>query len=100
MGWPGRSSDLDAGMRFPLDLIWLDSNSQVLAVLTDVPACIDAPCPLYNPAGAMAAAVLEAPSGDAGRYGIVAGVHLSRSPLGGPPRGGPSSRRTPRNLGF
>jgi uncharacterized membrane protein (UPF0127 family) len=36
---PGRHPIWMAGMRFPLDVAWIDANSRVLAILTNVPTC-------------------------------------------------------------
>ena len=47
-------------LRFPLDLVWLQSDGRVAAVLINVPICSSPPCPLYEPAGTnQAIAVLE-----------------------------------------
>jgi uncharacterized membrane protein (UPF0127 family) len=76
---PGEHPIWMQGMRFPLDLIWLDRNDQVLALLTDVPVCTSSPCPLYHPAGtSTATAVLEVASGDAARHHIAVGLNLPR----------------------
>lgn len=36
-------------MRFPIDIIWLDSDGRVIHLETDVPPCPGPPCPLYTP---------------------------------------------------
>ena len=74
---PGHHPIWMAGMRFPLDLIWLDQDHRVLAILTDVPPCVSSPCELYAPDGTdRATAVLELPAGAAARYGITSGIFL------------------------
>jgi uncharacterized protein len=67
-----------AGMRFPLDLVWIDPGGRVLAVLANVPPCRAEPCPLFEPddtAGSIA--VLELPAGAASRYRIATGGTIS-----------------------
>jgi len=72
---PGRHPIWMAGMRFSLDLIWIDSDGHIVAVLTNVPPCRTDPCPLYEPAGAeRSIAVLEIPAGAAASHGIAAGA--------------------------
>ncbi len=36
-------------MRFPIDIVWLDSDGRVIHLETDVPPCPGPPCPLYTP---------------------------------------------------
>jgi uncharacterized membrane protein (UPF0127 family) len=63
---PGRHPIWMAGMRFPLDLVWLQSDGRVAAVLINVPICSSPPCPLYEPAGTnQAIAVLQLAAGGA-----------------------------------
>jgi uncharacterized membrane protein (UPF0127 family) len=63
-----------ADMRFPLDLIWLDGDGRVLAILENVPPCDASPCPLYEPEGTSnSTAVLELPASAARVRGIVVG---------------------------
>jgi uncharacterized membrane protein (UPF0127 family) len=38
-------------MQIPLDIVWLDPDGRVRAVLDDVPPCRAEPCPLYEPDG-------------------------------------------------
>ena len=71
---PARHPIWMADMRFTLDIVWLDERGGVLAVLTNVPPCAAAPCPLYEPAGSeRSTSVLEVPAGDVTRYGIEVG---------------------------
>ena len=66
-------------MRFALDLIWLDSDDGVLAVLPDVPPCASQPCPIYEPLGTeQSQGVLEVSAGAASRHGILSGTFLRR----------------------
>ena len=81
---PGRHPIWMAGMRFSLDLIWIETNGHIVAVLTNVPPCRTDPCPLYEPDGAeRSIAVLEIPAGAAASHGIAAGaiVRLSTNAL-------------------
>jgi len=56
------------GMRFPLDLIWVNPDQRVVGAAT-LPVCRNAPCPITYPA-APAAYVLEIAAGRfAGRAG-------------------------------
>ncbi len=71
----GRHPIWMVGMRFPLDLIWIDGRGRVLAVLSNVPPCCAEPCPLYEPEGtADSVAVLELPSGGAAIRRLTAGT--------------------------
>ena len=73
----GRHPVWMANMRFPLDLVWLDSGGRVLAVLAHVPPCRSEPCPLYEPEQSdRSVAVLEMAAGAAARHGIAAGAVL------------------------
>jgi uncharacterized protein len=66
-----------ADMRFPLDLVWLDADGHVLAILENVPPCSVSPCQLYEPertSGSMA--VLEVAAGAARALGIAVGTRV------------------------
>lgn len=77
---PGRHPIWMAEMRFSLDLVWLDGDGRVLAVLTAVPPCGKTPCALYEPERtAHAAAVLELPAGGAASHRIAIGATLRYS---------------------
>lgn len=81
--WPtlGRHPIWMDGMRFGLDLVWLDQSGRVLALLTDRPPCVQQPCPLYEPAGTdRSVKVLELPSGGAARYRITTSAQLHINP--------------------
>lgn len=76
---PGRHPIWMSGMRFALDLVWLDAGGRVLSVLPNVPPCTTTPCPLYEPVGSEGStAVLELPAGKAAIHGIAAGVVVRR----------------------
>lgn len=76
----GRHPIWMAGMRFPLDLVWIDGDGRVLAVAPNVPPCRAEPCMLFEPEGrATAVAVLELPAGGAAERRLAAGVRV-RSP--------------------
>lgn len=63
------------GMRFPLDLVWLDAGGRVVAVLTKVPPCGAEPCPLYEPDGSeRSVAVLEMRAGGASVHRLASGA--------------------------
>jgi hypothetical protein len=62
-------------MKFPLDLVWLDADGGVLAVLVDLPPCRTDPCPLYDPDGTeTSVAVLETEAGGAAKYRLTMGA--------------------------
>lgn len=64
--WPRRGLHAIwmAGMRYPLDLAWVDGDDVVRAVLSDVPPCLSDPCPIYAPPkAANSVAVLETGAG-------------------------------------
>jgi uncharacterized membrane protein (UPF0127 family) len=66
------------GMRFPLDLLWLDADDRVIVVLENVPPCSADPCPLYEPSGSdRSVAVLELPANAAARHGLTVGASVS-----------------------
>lgn len=66
-------------VRFPLDLIWLDSSDCVVHIEKDVPPCPGEPCPDYH-SMRKAAAVLELNAGSVARWGIEHGDHLEFIP--------------------
>jgi uncharacterized membrane protein (UPF0127 family) len=74
---PGRHPIWMADMRFPLDLIWLDADGRVLAILENVPPCSARPCRLYEPEGTSnSIAVLELPASAARVRRIVVGARV------------------------
>jgi uncharacterized membrane protein (UPF0127 family) len=74
---PGRHPIWMAGMRFPLDLLWIDGNGRVLAGLPHVPPCRAEPCTIYEPRGTdRSVAVLELPAGEAAKRNLTAGTTL------------------------
>jgi uncharacterized membrane protein (UPF0127 family) len=78
---PGRHPIWMAEMRFALDLVWLDRDGSVLAVLDDVPPCLAEPCPLYEPDGTdRSVALREVPAGAAASHRLTIGASV-RSPI-------------------
>ncbi len=61
---PGRFSFWMKNMKFPIDILWLDSSGQVVYLANKVPPCQDTPCAVYTP-DFDATYVLEIPAGDA-----------------------------------
>ena len=55
--------------KFPLDMIWLDSNRNVVFLQENVPPCLSNPCPTYPPSAA-AMYVLELNAGLVRKLGI------------------------------
>jgi uncharacterized membrane protein (UPF0127 family) len=80
--WPaaGRHPIWMKDMRFSLDLVWLDEDDRILAVVNRAPPCSNRPCPLYEPAGTETArTVLELRGGEAAARGLVVGARLRRT---------------------
>lgn len=66
-----------AGMRFPLDLVWLDAYHRVVAIVERVPPCAGHPCPLFQPTDrARSVGVLELPAGMVAQVGVTLGSHF------------------------
>ncbi len=75
----GRHPIWMADMRFGLDLVWLDADGIVLAVMSNVPACVTMPCPLYEPAHSERSVfVLELPATAAAAHGLTVGERVRR----------------------
>lgn len=67
------------GMRFNLDLVWLDAADRVTGVVGAVPPCDRTPCPLIeSPSSTPTRAVLELAAGRAHTLGLVPGAVLTR----------------------
>ena len=62
--------------RFPIDIVWLDEDSQVVHLAESVPPCKEDPCPVYQPLR-RASYVLELGAGQARREKAVVGSKLS-----------------------
>jgi len=60
------------GMRFSLDIIWFDSQRNVVFIEQDLPPCTPQECPIYTPT-ANAMYVLEVNAGFVQNHNIVAG---------------------------
>jgi len=74
---PGRHPLWMADMRFPLDLIWLDADGRVLAILESAPPCSASPCPLRELEGTSESIeVLEVAAGMARALGIAVGTRV------------------------
>ncbi len=75
-----RSSDFHGiwmkNCRFPIDIVWLDENRQVVHVAENVPACKSDPCPVYEPLR-RASFVVELNAGQARRHGLAVGATVS-----------------------
>jgi hypothetical protein len=59
--------------RFPIDILWLDEQKQVVHVAESVPPCKADPCPVYSPMR-RAAYVIELNAGQARREKAVLGA--------------------------
>jgi uncharacterized membrane protein (UPF0127 family) len=64
-------------MKFPIDIIWLDSDKTVVHIEHNLQPCsFDAFCPTYKPANNSALYVLETVAGFAEKHGIVEGTKV------------------------
>ena len=66
----------------PLDMIWIDAGSNVVAIHQNVPPCKADPCPTYDP-GTSASYVLELAGGEAAKHGVVVGSKIRLPDLSG-----------------
>lgn len=83
---PGLHAIWMQGMRYPLDLAWLDDDGIVRAIVEGAPPCVAEPCEIYAPAGAASSSsVLEVESGRLAACGVR--VH-ERVTLTAPPEAG------------
>jgi uncharacterized membrane protein (UPF0127 family) len=64
-------------MKFPIDIIWLDSDKTVVHIEHNLQPCsFDAFCPTYKPNNNSALYVLETAAGFAEKHGIVEGARV------------------------
>ncbi len=68
----GRHGFWMKGMRFPLDIMWLDSNKTIIFIAENLTPCDSTGCPSYGP-GTDALYVLETNAGFAGKHNITEG---------------------------
>jgi uncharacterized membrane protein (UPF0127 family) len=67
------------GMKFPIDIIWFDSNSNVVHIERNLQPCMtDLVCPSYFPEKD-ALYVLETTAGFSERHNVKAGTHMNLS---------------------
>ncbi len=67
------------GMKFPIDIIWFDSNSNVVHIERNLQPCMtDLVCPLYFPEKD-ALYVLETTAGFSERHNVKAATHMNFS---------------------
>lgn len=64
--------------KFPIDIVWLDENREVVHVAAGVPPCKREPCPVYQPLR-RAAYVIEMNSGEAKKSKVKTGAKVSFS---------------------
>ena len=58
-------------MQFPLDMIWFDSNGNVIHIEKNLAACVDGqPCPVYDAQSQNTKYVLEVSSGFADKFNV------------------------------
>jgi uncharacterized membrane protein (UPF0127 family) len=62
--------------RFPIDMVWLDTERRVVHIAESVPPCTKEPCPVYAPMR-KASSVLEVNAGQARREKAVIGSVLA-----------------------
>lgn len=63
-------------MKFPIDILWMDSEFRVVHIESNAPPCKDTPCPIYSPKSP-ADYVLEVKANLAGEEGIEVGDVLN-----------------------
>lgn len=63
------------GMLFPIDIIFLGPQGEVLNVANSVEPCPAEPCPRYYSAGP-SPVVIEVPAGEASQAGVAAGMRV------------------------
>jgi uncharacterized protein len=66
-------------MKFPLDIIWLDSNREVIYIAHSLEPCTSDACPYYTPDG-NAQYVLETVAGFADKHGVGKGTMVEFDP--------------------
>lgn len=76
---PGEHSFWMKGMKFPIDIIWLDSDRKVIHVERELEPCITDACPQYMP-GEDALYVLETAAGFADMNGLREGTLVDFDP--------------------
>ncbi|MFC1722791.1 DUF192 domain-containing protein [Nanoarchaeota archaeon] len=59
-------------MTFPIDVVWLDYNKQIIYRENDIPPCYEAKCPVYGPTGP-SKYVIELPANYLDHYMITGG---------------------------
>jgi uncharacterized membrane protein (UPF0127 family) len=67
------------GMKFPLDIIWLDSDNEVIYIAHNLEPCVSDACPLFKPEGD-AKYVLETVAGFADKHGVEEGTVVDFDP--------------------
>lgn len=67
------------GMKFPIDIIWLDSDRKVVHIEHSLEPCGPDSCPTYKPGG-KALYVLETGAGFAAKYDVVEGTQVEFDP--------------------
>lgn len=62
--------------KFPIDIIWINADKQVVHIAKDAPPCKDDPCPTYGPKNAAALYVLEVAAGFSAKENITLGTRI------------------------
>ena len=74
---PGRQPFWMHGMKFPIDIIWLDNKSNVVHIEHNLSPCImDLVCPTYSP-DKDSVYVLETTAGFTQRHNVNIGTHMN-----------------------
>jgi len=70
------------GMKFPIDIIWFDNNSNVVKIERNLPPCItDLACPSYSP-DKDSLSVLETTANFTEKHNIKIGTHMNYHLIG------------------
>jgi uncharacterized membrane protein (UPF0127 family) len=67
------------GYRFPIDLLWLDPQFQVVSYEQEVSPCEKDPCPTYSPSDGKASYAIAISAGLIRQHGLVQGDRLNLS---------------------
>jgi len=63
-------------VRVPLDMIWLDSNKQIIHIAENLLPCVIDPCAEFGPEGQASLFVIETVGGFAKKHRLKRGMHV------------------------
>ncbi len=62
--------------KFPIDIIWLDTDKKIVHIAKDTPPCTSDPCPTYGPKQEKALYVLEVEAGFSEKENLKTGTSI------------------------